>query len=156
MTRDDALLEAAFVQGEPHVGTTVVECKHFPLVQAKQQWAIFASHYHHSPFLQFGEGRCGKKIGGMSVFGIHSLDRSQISNDLRAIQALAGSRGQLLPNSESALIIELVPMQSSLAECRNHDGTTGRSVGAGSSFRPKSAARFIFALWISKYRLLYG
>jgi hypothetical protein len=53
------------------VGTTVVERKNFPFVQAKQQWAILASHYHHSALLQFGQGRRVKIISEMGVSGIH-------------------------------------------------------------------------------------
>jgi hypothetical protein len=75
MTRENTLLKAAFVQGESHVGTTVVESKHLSLVQAKQQRTILASQCHHSPFLQFGEGRYPKEITELTDSGLHIKKR---------------------------------------------------------------------------------
>jgi hypothetical protein len=74
VTREDALLDAPFAQGEPHVGTTVVERKYLPLMRAKQQRPILASHCHHSLLLQLGERRGAEKFTEIKwiVFGAHN------------------------------------------------------------------------------------
>jgi hypothetical protein len=77
VTGEDALLDAPFAQGESHVRAAVVEREYSPLMRAKQQRAIVASHRHHSLLLQFGERRDAEKFSEIKeiVSGAHNVGR---------------------------------------------------------------------------------